>query len=285
MKTFPFTSCSPCDLTISVSVLHSGDCPSISDFPNFFVPRLNRSQLQQVIEEPATLSGNRIARRLTERLIQDLTEGVDQLPILQHALKQIWIAADSGKEEMDLLHYAMVGGMSVHELPDEQVQRFNEWFASLPAEIKACYHAPNLQNVLDTHTKKLYEQSPGYYFEKTGNTISAADAKTVIRTAFTCLTKIDQSRAVRNRMTLQEITNILGNPASDYQKVGAVLNIFREPANTFINPFISEDDAGSRDLQPDAVLDITHESLIRNWQYLGQWAKEEYDSHSVSLDF
>ena len=36
---------------------------------------------------------------------------------------------------------------------------------------------------------------------------------------------------------------------------------------------------------PGTVLDITHESLIRNWQYLGQWAKEEYDSYSVSLDF
>jgi energy-coupling factor transporter ATP-binding protein EcfA2 len=259
--------------------------PEYIGFSQFFVPRLNRSQLQQVIEEPATLSGNRIARRLTERLIQDLTEGVDQLPILQHALKQIWIAADSGNEEMDLLHYAMVGGMSVNELPDDQVQRFNEWFSSLPAEIKACYHAPNLQNVLDTHTNKLYEQSAGYFQLKTGNAISDADAKTIIRTAFTCLTKIDQSRAVRNRMTLQEITHILGNPAFDYDKVGALLNIFREPANTFINPFITEDDPGSRDLQTDTVLDITHESLIRNWQYLGQWAKEEYDSHSVSLDF
>ncbi len=259
--------------------------PEYIGFSQFFVPRLNRSQLQQVIEEPATLSGNRIARRLTERLIQDLTEGVDQLPILQHALKQIWIAADSGNEEMDLLHYAMVGGMSVHELPDDQVQRFNEWFASLPSEIKACYHAPNLQNVLDTHTNKLYEQSAGYYQSKTGKAISDANAKTIIRTAFTCLTKIDQSRAVRNRMTLQEITHILGNPAFDYKEVGALLNIFREPANTFINPFISEDDTASRDLQPDTVLDITHESLIRNWQYLGQWAKEEYDSHSVSLDF
>ncbi|MEJ0081743.1 MAG: hypothetical protein WDM78_12540 [Puia sp.] len=69
---------------------------------------------------------------------------------------------------------------------------------------------------------------------------------------------------MRNRMTLQEITNILGNPAFDHHKVGAVLNIFREPANTFINPFINEDDDSSRDLQPDTVLDITHESLIRN---------------------
>jgi energy-coupling factor transporter ATP-binding protein EcfA2 len=259
--------------------------PEYIGFSQFFVPRLNRSQLQQVIEEPATLSGNRIARRLTERLIQDLTEGVDQLPILQHALKQIWIAADSGNEEMDLLHYAMVGGMSVHELPDDQIQRFNEWFASLPAEIKACYHAPNLQNVLDTHTNKLYEQSAGYFQLKTGQAISDVDAKTIIRTSFTCLTKIDQSRAVRNRMTLQEITHILGNPAFTYNQVGALLNIFREPANTFINPFIQEEDAESRNLQPDTVLDITHESLIRNWQYLGQWAKEEHDSHSVSLDF
>ncbi|MFY8045669.1 MAG: hypothetical protein ACOVOS_03815, partial [Chitinophagaceae bacterium] len=82
--------------------------PEYLGFSQFFVPRLNRSQLQQVIEEPASLSGNRISRRLTERLIHDINEGVDQLPILQHALNQIWVAADQGKEEMDLIHYAMV---------------------------------------------------------------------------------------------------------------------------------------------------------------------------------
>ena len=44
------------------------------------------------------------------------------------------------------------------------------------------------------------------------------------------LTKIDQGRAVRNRMTLQEITQILGEPDFDYKEMGTVLNIFREPA-------------------------------------------------------
>ncbi len=259
--------------------------PEYLGFSQFFVPRLNRSQLQQVIEEPAKLSGNKITRRLTERLIHDITEGVDQLPILQHALNQIWVAADRGTEEMDLLHYAMVGGMSVHELPDEQVERFNQWFAGLPDDIKKCYHEPNLQNVLDTHTNKLYEQAAGYYSAKTGKTISADDAKAIIRTAFTCLTKIDQSRAVRNRMTLQEITHILGNPAFDAKDVGSVLNIFREPGNTFIHPFISEDDPATQTVEPEQVLDITHESLIRNWKYLGRWAKEEFDSRSISLDF
>lgn len=258
--------------------------PEYIGFSQFFVPRLNRTQLQQVIEEPAVLSGNRITRRLTERLIHDLTEGVDQLPIVQHALNQIWHAADNGKEEMDLIHYAMVGGMPVNELPDEQVDRYKKWFEELPPDIKSCYHEPNLQNVLDTHTNKLYEQAEEYYLQKTGKSISEKDAKAIIRTAFICLTKIDQSRAVRNRMTLKEITNIIGRPEFGTKEVGAILNIFREPGNTFIRPFILED-SESQTLNDNSILDITHESLIRNWEYLERWAKEEFDNYTISLDF
>ena len=258
--------------------------PEYIGFSQFFVPRLNRTQLQQVIEEPSVLSGNRISRRLTERLIHDLTEGVDQLPILQHALNQIWHAADNGKVEMDLVHYAMVGGMAVDELPDEMIEGFKKWFESLPEDIKSCYHKPNLQNVLDTHTNKLYEQVNEYYSEKTDRKISEEDAKTIIRTAFICLTKIDQSRAVRNRMTLKEIVNIIGKPEFGVNEVGVILNIFREPGNTFVRPFILEE-ADSHLLNEDDVLDITHESLIRNWEYLEQWAKEEFDNYTVSLDF
>ncbi len=57
---------------------------------------------------------------------------------------------------------------SVNELPDEQVERFNQWFSELPEDIKKCYHEPNLQNVLDTHTNKLYEQAAGYYTRENG---------------------------------------------------------------------------------------------------------------------
>lgn len=258
--------------------------PEYIGFSQFFVPRLNRSQLQQVIEEPAVLSGNRITRRLTERLIHDITEGVDQLPILQHALNQVWHAANNGKEEMDLIHYAMVGGMPVSELPDEQVGWFNKWYEGLPPEIRAFYLEPNLQNVLDTHTNKLYEQASAYYAGKTDNEIPEEDVKAIIKNAFICLTKIDQSRAVRNRMTLREITNILCNPKYGTEEVGNVLNIFREPGNTFIRPFIL-DGTESRTLNDSTILDITHESLIRNWEYLGRWAKEEFDNYTISLDF
>ena len=61
-----------------------------------------------------------------------LAEGVDQLPILQHALSQIWLMANRGAEEMDLVHYAMVGGMPSSELPPSDLVRFEEWFKGLP---------------------------------------------------------------------------------------------------------------------------------------------------------
>ena len=106
--------------------------PEYIGFSQFFVPRLKRKDLKQVIEEPALLSGNKISQRLIERLVFDIAEGVDQLPILQHALSRIWMMADQGNEEMDLIHYAMVGGMSVDELPDEDISRFRLWIKAQP---------------------------------------------------------------------------------------------------------------------------------------------------------
>jgi energy-coupling factor transporter ATP-binding protein EcfA2 len=249
--------------------------PEAIGFSQFFVPRLNRTQLQEVIEEPAVLSGNKISRRLTERLIYDMVEGTDQLPILQHALNQIWKMANEGRSEMDLLHYAMVGGMKGTELQEKEAADFEKWFRDLPANIQACYQQPGLQNVLNTHANKLNN------FALSDKNVNEADTQQIVETAFKCLTKIDNSRAVRNRMTLNEITAIINQPHLDYKKVGQVLSIFRESGNTLLRPFIDE----VPELSGDSVLDITHESLIRNWENLAQWAKDEFNSYTIYLDF
>lgn len=255
--------------------------PEAIGFSQFFVPRLNRSQLQEVIEEPAILSGNKISRRLTERLIHDMVEGTDQLPILQHALNQIWKMADEGHAEMDLVHYAMVGGMSGDDLPGDDLKKFKQWFSALPPKIQACYTKPDLQNVLNTHANKLYTFAAETTKEKYNLGVSDADAQFIIETAFKCLTKIDNSRAVRNRMTLAEITAIINQPHLDPNKVGQVLSIFREPGNTLLRPFLDE----VPEMSESSVLDITHESLIRNWENLNQWAKDEFQSFTTYLDF
>lgn len=259
--------------------------PEYIGFSQFFVPRLKRKDLKLVIEEPAILSGNKISQRLIERLVFDLAEGVDQLPILQHALSQIWLAADKGKVEMDLLHYAMVGGMPSTDLPDLDRVMFDEWFSHLPAHQKMFYTQPGLSKVIEIHASSLYENAWDIYNKRhPEQKITQQEAKRIIALTFCCLTKIDNSRAVRNRMSLYEIATIVNTPAFSVDLIGDVLNIYREEGNSFIKPFITED-ISTHHLTRDTVLDITHESLIRNWNKLNEWANQEFEFYTTYLDF
>lgn len=258
--------------------------PEYIGFSQFFVPRMNRKQLQEVIEEPATLSGNTISRRLTERLIEDITDGTDQLPMLQHALNQIWKMADSSKEEMDLIHYAMVGGITSGDLPDDDEARFVKWFDELPEKIKICYDESSLQNVLNTHANKLNNHAADYVNQHENIMVSEEDTKLIIQNTFKCLTKINEGRAVRNRMTLEEITKIINKSHIDSKTVNLVLNVFRDSSNTLLKPFIGDNEE-DWNIDDSTVLDITHESLIRNWTRLDEWAKTEIDDYTVFLDF
>ncbi len=258
--------------------------PEFIGFSQFFVPRLKRKEIVQVVKEPAYLHGDRISNRLVERVVYDLGEGIDQLPVLEHAMNEVWIQANQGKEELDLIHYAMAGGMAPDELPVENRSRFNEWFETLPAKYRDAYQHPGLSRIIDAHANKLYLSAADHYNESHDRKITSAEAQLIIKVAFTCLTKMDEGRAVRNRMTLQEITDIIASPELPSEVVGAVLNIFREPGNTFLRPYITEKPE-SHELKPDTVLDITHESLIRNWELLKDWAREEYDHLTVYQDF
>ncbi|MEP6734904.1 MAG: ATP-binding protein [Chryseolinea sp.] len=251
-------------------------------YSQFFVPRLKRKQLKQVIEDPALLSGNRITQRLADRLVYDLAEGVDQLPILQHALSRIWLEANRGADEMDLIHYAMVGGMSASELPEEDKLRFDKWFTILPEYQQSFYSETGIHKVIENHANGLYESAAEYYnAQNPGSPIDGRDAKNIVALTFSCLTRIDNSRAVRNRMTLGEIAGIINRPNLTADVIGKVLRIFREEGNSFIRPFKTE-------LHPDLaigdVLDITHESLIRNWARLNKWATQEFNYYSTFLD-
>ncbi len=259
--------------------------PEYIGFSQFFVPRLKRKEIKQVIEEPAVLSGNRITRRLVERLVYDLADGIDQLPILQHALRQVWLAANNGMEEMDLIHYAMVGGMTANELPDADRIKYKEWFVHLPETQKKFYTDPGLNKIIEIHASRLYEGAWAYYNEThSDHPITQKDAKRIVALTFSCLTKIDDSRAVRNRMSLAEITNIINQPNLTTEVVGQVLNLFRESNNSFVRPY-KTDEEQTQQLSPDSVLDITHEALIRNWGLLNKWANQEFEFYSTYLDF
>ncbi len=57
-----------------------------------------------------------------------------------------------------------------------------------------------------------------------------------------------------------------------WQDVAEVIEAFRQEERSFLTPPIE------KALNPQSVIDITHESLIRNWQRLKKWTEEEAES-------
>lgn len=95
-----------------------GNCsvfPHLTDHinrSNYLVPQMTREQKTMVIEGPIAVAGGRVSQRLVKRLLTDVGNDQDQLPILQHALMRTWdnwLATREGAEPIDLRHYQAVG--------------------------------------------------------------------------------------------------------------------------------------------------------------------------------
>jgi hypothetical protein len=76
------------------------------------------------------------------------------------------------------------------------------------------------------------------------------------------------ARDVRRPSSVREVAAVTG---AEIFEVVAVADAFRAPQHSFLVP-----PGGS--LTPDSILDITHESLIRGWDRLKEWADEEAQS-------
>ena len=133
-----------------------GECsqfPRLADTVNegeFLIPRLNRDQRKEAIVGPVKVAGGEIADRLLLRLLNDIGDDPDQLPILQHALMRTWDLFEErgGGGALDLEHYQATGGMGealsrhadevYNALPDAEHKRIAEkLFKSLTEKVDA----------------------------------------------------------------------------------------------------------------------------------------------------
>ncbi|HTF19116.1 MAG TPA: hypothetical protein VK658_13635, partial [Chryseolinea sp.] len=79
---------------------------------NYLIPQLSREQKKAVIDGPITVAGGQIAPRLVKRLLNEIGNSHDQLPILQHALMRTWdywIHNHEPGEPVDVRHYNAIG--------------------------------------------------------------------------------------------------------------------------------------------------------------------------------
>jgi energy-coupling factor transporter ATP-binding protein EcfA2 len=93
-----------------------GDCARFQRLPEaisdgqFLVPNLSRAERRAAIEEPAKKSGSTINPAVTQRLLNEIGEDPDRLPVLQHVLMRTWQQAN-GASEIKLEDYNATGGV------------------------------------------------------------------------------------------------------------------------------------------------------------------------------
>lgn len=112
---------------------------------HFLIPRMTQKSLQDAIIKPVKVSGVEISAGLVERLISDLGDQPDQLPVMQHALMRTWDywnQTRSGNQPLELVHYEAVGtinsAISLHAeeifndlIRDEQRKETEKLFKAL----------------------------------------------------------------------------------------------------------------------------------------------------------
>jgi WD40 repeat protein len=98
-----------------------GECPQFPGLAEainegqYLVPRMTRDELRAAINGPVRVEGAEIAPVLLTRLVNDVVDDQDQLPILQHALNRTWAHWQNeggGNGPLDLAHYEAIGTMA-----------------------------------------------------------------------------------------------------------------------------------------------------------------------------
>lgn len=208
-----------------------GDCLQFQGLPEavntglYLVPRMTRDELRSAISGPVAVGGGEITQRLVLRLLNDLGDDHDQLPILQHALMRTWGHWEPNHQSgqsIDIEDYEAIGG---------------------------------LQQALSLHAEEAYLEA------------GAGRGHQLTEKIFKALTDTySDPRGVRRPSSVQELAAICEASESE---VIQIVEIFRRSGRSFLTPH-----AGVP-LDSRSIIDLSHESLMRCWTRLIDWAEEE----------
>jgi hypothetical protein len=221
-----------------------GDCARFHGLPEavcaaqFLVPSLTRDQLDEVIRNPIEKAGATIDPELVERLLNDCSTEMDQLPVLQHCLSRLWdeagktppaTGAPSGAapaepetgvgqpptRRLTLSHYHSIGGFS-----DALSQHADEILAELPGPVLQ----PAVEHV------------------------------------FSALSELDkEGRATRRAL---KFSRLVAETGVDETAVRQVLDRFRADDCSFLTP----PPLDVKVIDKTTRIDVGHEALLRRWE-------------------
>lgn len=229
----------PVYIALSMRSDFLGECekfPALTNKINeshYLIPQMTREQKKLVIEGPVSVGGGQITTRLTQRLLNDMGDRPDQLPVLQHALMRTWNYwirnRKEGDDAIDFIHYEAIG---------------------------------TVNEALSRHADEAF-------FEL------SEDEQHICETLFKTITeKLTEGDGIRRPARLKEIATIAD---VEPEVLIPVINKFRENGRALLMP------PAEVRLNPDSIIDISHEALMRVWYKLREWVEEESASAKLYL--
>lgn len=236
-----------------------GDCALFNGLPEamnesqYLTPRPTREQRRAAIVGPARVFGGDVDPALVNRLLNETGEDPDQLPLLQHLLMRMWTRTRSAGElsaNRELLGRP-APALGVEEadtgvyLTMDDYERAGGLFNALSRHADEAWSAldEEQQRIAEVLFRNLCERGP-------------------------------KDRDTRRPVRVDEVAEVAG------VGVGAaieVIDAFRDPHSSFILP------APPAGLEPETIVDISHESLIRLWDRLNEWVRRESESAETYL--
>ncbi len=232
-----------------------GDCIEYAGLPEavnagqYLVPRMTRDELRSAITGPIAVGGGEIAPRLVLRLLNELGDNHDQLPVLQHALMRTWDHWEHHRNQ----------GQAVESQPIQaQPVKLQSIQVAQPIDMANYEAVGTMREALSLHAEEA--------FLDTGSEINRKIAERV----FKALTDtFSDPRGIRRPTSVKQLSAICETSESE---VIQIVEIFRRPGRSFLMP------PATAPLDSRSIVDLSHESLMRCWTRLIAWAKEEQAS-------
>jgi hypothetical protein len=219
----------------------------------YLTPRLSREQCKEAIVGPAGVCGFDVEPDLVNKILNDM------------AAMAPWSDDSEDMPQRRLSQRA-------DQLPLMQHVLNRMWLATArggggkdrPLLTRKGYEAlGGLKGALDIHGKEILDQL-GPHRHRT------------VEGVFRALTTgVSLESAVRRPCTLQQLTSEVQDSRED---VMAVIEAFRAPSANFLQP------PNSVPIDDATPIDISHESLIRQWSTLSQWFTAEAQSAATWRD-
>ena len=214
-----------------------GSCaeiPGLAEAVNdgqYLVPRMTRDELRLAITGPVAVGGGQIAPRLVTRVLNEIGDDADQLPVLQHAMMRTWDEWASTRADrcpIDFEDYEAIGTM---------------------------------EDALSKHADEAYGE------------ITTERGRHLAEMVFKALTETTgQGLGLRRPCRVRELCEI-GD--ASVEEITAVVDLFREPGRSFLVPSMATP------IEPETIVDLSHESLMRLWTRLVEWTREEARSAEI----